>query len=122
MHQSREDQIDEKGGDSEEDDNGDPGVASRPAKKKRINPRTLTCPHCGKKGHSTTRSKHCLHYKDKNNSVAPVATEPTEDDNQSIDPAEDLDRYEGLLLEATGTEDANNNSNDQEGEVQVLPT
>jgi hypothetical protein len=39
-------------------------AATNPRKKSRSSIQMdITCRHCGEKGHSTTRSKQCLHYK-----------------------------------------------------------
>jgi hypothetical protein len=117
-------------GDSEEDD--DPVGNNRPEKRPRKNPKNETCPTCGKKGHTTTRSKHCLHYTDKNKTqrtAAEAAGPPQEEqDTESADAAEDIDAYEALQLllheaaqprsgVAVGT---NSPDSAQDREVQVL--
>jgi hypothetical protein len=114
------------GGDEEDED------AERPVKKPRQSTKEDICKHCGKKGHTTTRSKQCLKHKDNLNqqqepAVAAVAEPQVDDGNdQSIDQAEDLDRYEALLLEEAGnntnnTDDATNMDNDRDVDVQILP-
>jgi hypothetical protein len=110
-------------GDSDEDDNGD-----RPTKKQRRNPRNGTCKHCGKKGHSTTRSKSCLHYKERNSTPGEpggaAAAPPVAANEEDDDDAEDLDNYESLLLLAQADGSAigasKSSDDDQDREVQVL--
>jgi hypothetical protein len=76
-------------------------TAKKPPRKK-----ILVCPHCYKKGHSTTQSKHCL----MNPKISPVVNpalaaatpDDDEDDNQcngiGFEDMNDADRMDGLPL------------------------
>jgi hypothetical protein len=84
------------------DDNGDDVGPARPRKNK-TNRALLQCVHCGKKGHTTTRSKQCLQYVQPatNGQQLVVAhpPPPTEDQHMAAeDDAEDLDAFDGLPL------------------------
>ena len=62
-----------------------------PKTKKNKSRKDLVCPHCGKHGHSTTRSKHCLQHPDNN---------PQEDQAQLKveNDADDLDAMDTMPL------------------------
>jgi hypothetical protein len=117
-------------GDSEEDDDNGPvgGGEDRPAKRPCRNPKNETCPKCGIKGHTTIRSKHCLHYKHKNQTAAEEAAAIQQEEEEGIEAvtaADDLDQYETLqqlLREAAEPAAVGANSSDsaEDREVEVL--
>jgi hypothetical protein len=90
----------------------------QPSKKK---PRTVaTCKHCGRKGHSTTRSKACLHHKQpaQQQQAAPVPR-PVEDD------ASDVSDWDAMPLQdevsdADLFEDAGTWSEDDDQSVGIM--
>jgi hypothetical protein len=114
------------GNSSDEDNEND--TEQQPAQKRpRTNPKNQICALCGKKGHTTNRSKQCLQYKG-NNQQQPAQQQqpPNDDDQSSIDQGEDVDRYEALLLDATAQQqnapiNATRINNDEDAEVQELP-
>jgi hypothetical protein len=81
----------------QEEDCGDEGERQQPRPKK--NRTSLVCPHCGKKGHATTRSSKCLHYKGGGQAVRPARAQQLQDlDGEYVDPADDIDAMDALPL------------------------
>lgn len=83
----------------------------QPATKKKKSRSAIVCPHCGKKGHTTTKSKQCLQYVAaiNNNNAPPVLPS----DNNALDDgdaAEDLDAFDSMQL----VHAPNINSDDEE--------
>ena len=93
----------------------DTGDIRQPATKKKKSRSAIVCPHCGKKGHSTTKSKQCLQYKAATNNGPPVMSSANNilDDG---DAAEDLDAFDSMQL----VDAANNNSDDEDGKTGVI--
>jgi hypothetical protein len=131
--------------DGDDDDNIDVNnQQNTTTKKQKTKPTNRTCPHpfCGKTGHSTTRSKHCLanpkRLKDDGLeaacAAAVAAASATNDDPPQIisshkndNDAEDLDAMDALPFDATPPptdnsdldifEDAGTWSEDEDGNV-----
>jgi hypothetical protein len=61
-----------------------------------------TCPHCGKKGHATKRSRKCLHYIGGNKNTTATQALPQQDiddiDGILLDPADDTDAMDQMPL------------------------
>ena len=88
-------------GDNGAVDEQDDGAAKpAPAKKAKTNHKDSLCPHCGRKGHVSKRSKQCLYHsgtpKQSDIPTAATAQEPPADNN---DAAEDIDGYDRLPLQ-----------------------
>jgi hypothetical protein len=85
----------------EDDDDND---GKRPARKKKKSLKDAVCKHCGRKGHTTTRSKQCLHHNGRptasNIPVAAALQDPTAADERlgSEDEAADIDQYETVNI------------------------
>jgi hypothetical protein len=65
------------------------------AKRRRQQRTTVVCPHCGKKGHATKRSKQCTQYVP--TSTARTAALPEPGNLSDTDAAEDIEHFEDLL-------------------------
>jgi hypothetical protein len=89
------------------DDNGDNGGPRPPARKKKTNQQP--CKHCGKKGHTTTRSVQCLMHvpplpRGQQQQQCVVVT--LEDQHMAAeDDADDLDAFDALPLSGLDTGD-----------------
>jgi hypothetical protein len=90
--------------DIDDDEEEDP---DNPAPRKKRSHGPVVCPHCGKKGHKTTKSSRCLLY------VVPetAAIIPDNDDDTDAmkDAAEDLMNYESIVFE----QDAGSSGDDE---------
>lgn len=75
----------------EDDDNGNTNARSR-----RKQQMAAVCKHCGKKGHSTTRSKKCLHHKDQRGTDATAATAAKL--LADMDDADEVDQLDSMPL------------------------
>jgi predicted small secreted protein len=78
---------------ADEDNDQPPGPA--PQKRKKNNPKNLVCPRCGLQGHSTTRSRKCLHY------TGPRHTQVLRNNDaeeEELDPADDTDIMDHQIL------------------------
>ena len=64
--------------------------------------RTVTCAHCGKKGHTTTRSKKCLKHKDNIRKKSATVTTVVAADPQTVisdnNDADDIDALDAMPL------------------------
>jgi hypothetical protein len=67
---------------------------------RKINRNAVTCPHCGKKGHATVRSKKCLHYAGGQQQGVAQAQQAPADGENNIDPADDIDAMDSMPLVA----------------------
>jgi hypothetical protein len=83
-----------KSGINMEDDDGENRNDDQPRRKR--NKVQGPCPHCGKEGHSTKRSRKCLHYSGSNK----VARAPLATDDDAVDPVDDIDAMDSLPLVA----------------------
>jgi hypothetical protein len=82
------------------------GEEEQPTRAPKKSQKDLQCEFCGLKGHSTKRSKACLHYTGKN-MAAPVSVTPPAA-NAALDPAEDTALYDTLPLVAGEQEPPDN--------------
>jgi hypothetical protein len=114
--------------DDEDNDGQQQQQQKRPRKNNSIPAKDRLCPHCNKKGHSTTRSMQCLkNPKNMNDMTAAPAADNnvTDEDNNLLDPADDVDMYETLPLEmllgASRSDASDDNSLGGDDEVEVRP-
>jgi hypothetical protein len=100
--------------DNDGDDDADNG--NNKTKTKRL---SSICPHCGKKGHSTTRSKKCSLYVAKDAVAVPQQGFVLDKDENTKawndDAAEDLEAFDSLPFENDPVEDE-----DGDEEMQVM--
>ena len=95
----------------EEEEQSPPATQTNNTRNKRT---SVVCKHCGKKGHSTTRSKKCLKHKNNNNQQPPVqqaeAQAPDPAPQQLTDDAvetaaNDIDKWDAMPLDAADDDD-----------------
>jgi hypothetical protein len=87
------------------DDIGDDDQQANRQQQKKPRKNVVICPHCGRKGHSTTRSKKCAHYQEQppvDTTAATGAPRRMEHINGTAewnaDAADDLDDYATVFL------------------------
>jgi hypothetical protein len=97
--------------DPADEEDGVDADGKQPARKKRKTAKDAVCPHCGRKGHTTSHSKQCLNYNGRPRQqdipeAAAAAAIIQEETVAGNDNAEDLDAYEALRILAEGDDDA----------------
>jgi hypothetical protein len=75
------------------------------------------CPHCGLKGHVTTRSKKCLKHKDNTNNIEAEQTQPTTTTSTNfataVNPADDVNAYDSMPFDTDIPDLPGNNVEDE---------
>ena len=71
-----------------------------PARKHRRSHKDIICPHCNRKGHSTTRSRQCLYHNGMPRNIPlAAASMAVVDENAQRDDADDLDAMDSMPLQ-----------------------